>query len=133
MLLKKVFNALNSLSMCISSSHSSNPHQSSLFSWDAHSKQLFCLDEEGFLWLSFYSFGPWYNSFDLCRTLYAFDAISSCIVFLFYLTFMFYFCVSKKKKKIQNHIKSEKFKKFDRICLSTYPMCVWPRTFVQTV
>ena len=30
MLLKKVFNALNSLSMCISSSHSSNPCLSSL-------------------------------------------------------------------------------------------------------
>ena len=29
MLLKKVFNALNSLSMCISGSHSSNPHLTS--------------------------------------------------------------------------------------------------------
>ena len=55
MLLKKIFNAVNSLTMCISGSHSFNPPK---FSWDTHSKQSFRLDEEGFLWLSFCSFGP---------------------------------------------------------------------------
>ena len=54
MLLKKVFNALNSLSMCIFGSHSSNPR---LTFMNTHSKQSFRLDEEGFLWLSFCSFG----------------------------------------------------------------------------
>ena len=52
---------------------------SSHFSWDTHSKQSFRLDEEGFLWLSFCSFGPWSNSFDPCRTFHALDVISSCI------------------------------------------------------
>ena len=114
---------------------------SSYFSWDIHSKQSFCLDEEGFLWLSFCSFGPWSNSFDLCRTLHALNVISSCIfcilhlficiVFVLILLLCFSFVWVKKKKKIQNHIKSEKFKKFDCICLSTCLMWVWPCTFVQ--
>ena len=51
-LLKKVFDVLTSLSMCIFGSHSSNPRLTS------HPKQSFRLDEKGFLWLSFYSFGP---------------------------------------------------------------------------
>ena len=85
------------------------------FSWDTHSKQSFCLDEEGFLWLSFYSFGPWFNSFDLCRALHALNVISSCIlcilhlfvciVSFFYLTFTFQFCViknPKSHKKVKN-------------------------------
>ena len=58
---------------------------SSHFSWDTHSKQSFCLDEEGFLWLSFYSFGSWSNSFDLCRTLHALNVISSCILCILHL------------------------------------------------
>ena len=52
---------------------------SSHFSWDTHSKQSFRLDEEGFLWLSFCSFGHWSNYFDFCRTLHALDASLSCI------------------------------------------------------
>ena len=100
------------------------------FSWDTHSKQSFRLDEEGFLWLSFCSFGPWSNSFDLYRTLHAFCAscISLYALFLFWSYFyaFVFVCV-----KFQNHIKSEKFKKFDRIFLSTYHMWVWPCTFVQ--
>ena len=118
---------------------------SSYFSWDTHSKQSFYLDKEGFLWLSFCSFGPWSNSFDLCRTLHALNVISSCIfcilhlficivfVLILLLCFTFVWVKKKKKKKIQNHIKSEKFKKFDRICLSTCLMWVWPCTFVQMV
>ena len=111
---------------------------SSYFSWDTHSKQSFCLDEEGFLWLSFCSFGPWSNSFDLCRTLHALYFISSCIlcilhlsicIVLFFILLLYFSFVWVKK--IQNHIKSEKFKKFDRICLSTYHRWVWPCTFVQ--
>ena len=110
---------------------------SSHFSWDTHSKQLFRLDEEGFLWLSFCSFGHWSNSFDLCRTLHALNVISSCIFCIFHLFICIVFvlilllCFSFVWVKIQNHIKSEKFKKFDCICLSTYHMWVLPCTFVQ--
>ena len=113
---------------------------SSFFSWDTHSKQSFCLDEEWFLWLSFCSLGPWSNSFDLCRTLHALNASLSCIyascislyaVFWLFLHLVlllcFCFCVCKNPKTQ----KSEKFKKFDRICLSTFHMWVWPCTFVQ--
>ena len=91
---------------------------------------------KGFLWLSFYSFSPWSNSFDLCRTLHALNVISSCILCIlhFFICIIFFFilllCFSFVWVKIQNHIKSEKFKKFDRICLSTYHMCVWPSTFI---
>ena len=73
---------------------------SSYFSWDTHSKQSFCLDEERFLWLSFCSFGPWSNSFDFCRTLHALNVISSCIFcilhlficIVFVLILLLYFC-----------------------------------------
>ena len=110
---------------------------SSHFSWDPHSKQSFRLDEEGFQWLSFCSFGPWSNSFDLCRTLHALNVISSCILCILHCFLCIVFvlilllCFSFVWVKIQNHIKSEKFKKFDRICLSTYHMWVLPCTFVQ--
>ena len=110
---------------------------SSHFSWDTHSKQSIRLDEEGFLWLSFCSFGSWSNSFDLCRTLHALNAISSCILCILHLfvciafVFILLLCFSFVWVKIQNHIKSENFKKFDRICLSTFHMWVWPCTFVQ--
>ena len=57
----------------------------SYFSWDTHSKQSFHLDEEAFLRLSFFSFGPWSNSFDLCRTLHALNVISSCIFCILHL------------------------------------------------
>ena len=53
MLLKKMFNALNSLTIQFSFFQ-----PSSHFFWDTHSKQSFRLDEEEFLWLSFYSFCP---------------------------------------------------------------------------
>ena len=38
-----------------------------------------------FLWLNFCSFGPWSNSFDLCRTLYSLNIISSCILCILHL------------------------------------------------
>ena len=90
------------------------------FSWDTHSKQSFRLDEEGRLWLSFCSSGPWSNSFDLCRTLHALDALLSCICasyislyaffcFCFDHTLLLLFCVSKnpkphKKRKIEKSL-----------------------------
>ena len=109
---------------------------SSRFSWDTHSKQSFRLDEEGFLWLSFCSFGPWSNSFNLWETLHALNVISSCILCILHLFICIVFvlilllCLCFVWVKIQNHIKSEIFKKFDRICLSTYHMWVLPCTFV---
>ena len=112
---------------------------SSHFSWDTHSKQSFCLDEEGFLWLSFCSFSPWFNSFDLSRTLHTLYVISSCILCImhFFLCIVFVLILllffSFVWVKIQNHIKSEKFKKFDHICLSTYHMWVLPCTSIQMV
>ena len=107
--------------------------------WDTHSKQSFRLDEEGFLRLSFCSFGPWSNSFDLCRTLHALNVISSCIfcILHFFLcivsVLIFLLCFSFVWVKIQNQINSEKIKKFDHICLSTYHMWVLPCTFVHMV
>ena len=109
---------------------------SSHFSWDTHSKQSICLNEEGFPWLSLCCFGHWSNSFDLCKTLHALNVISSCILCIlhFFVCIAFVLilllCFSFVWVKIQNHIKSEKFKKFDRICLSTYHMWVWPNIFV---
>ena len=110
---------------------------SSHISWDTHSKQSFCLDEVGLLWLSFCSFGPWSNSFDFCRTLYALNVIFSCILCIlhFFICIVFVFilllCFHFVWVKIQNHIKSKKFKKFDRKCLSTYLMWVLPCTAIQ--
>ena len=110
---------------------------SSHISWDTHFKQSIHLDEEEFLWLSFCSFGHWSNYFDLCRTFHALNVISSCILCILHLFvcivsfLILLLCFYFVWVKIQNHIKSEKFKKFDRICLSTYHMWVWPCTFVQ--
>ena len=135
MLLKQVVNAFTSLSMCISSSHSSNLRLTS------HET---LIPNNHFVWMKKDSYGwafalldPWSNFFDLCRTLHALDASLSCIyascislyaLFCFYfdLTFMSLFYVYKnpkphKKWKIQN---------FDHICLSTFHMWVWPSTFV---
>ena len=92
---------------------------SSHFPWDTHSKQSFCLDEEGFIWLSFCSFGSWSNSFNLCKTLHALNVITSCILCIlhfFYAVFCFlsYFYISvfvwvkkniKKKKNPKPHKK----------------------------
>ena len=119
---------------------------SSHFSWDTHSKQSLCLDEEVFLWLSFYSFGHWSNSFNLYWTLHALDALLSCIcascISLYALFWLFlhlilllYFCFVCVK--IQKHIKSENFKKFDHICLSTFhrfslvPSYKWRSVFMS--
>ena len=79
------------------------------FSWDTHSKQSFCLDKERFLWLSFCSFGPWSNSFNLCRTFHTLNASLSCICascislyalfcFCFDHTLLSLFCVCKNSK-----------------------------------
>ena len=138
MLLKKVFNALNSLTMCISGSYF---QPLSHFSWDTHSKHLFHLGEKWFLWLRFCYFGFWSNSFVLCRTLHALDASLSCIcascislyaLFLFLLLILL-LCFCFVCVKIKKRIKSEKFKKFNHVCLSTYHMWVWPSTSVLMV
>ena len=81
---------------------------SSHFLRDTHFEQSLCLDEEGFLWLSFCSFGSKSNSFDLCRTLHTLNVISSCIlcilhlfvcVVLFFILLLYFSFVWVKKKK----------------------------------
>ena len=106
----------------------------SLFLWDTHSKQLFCLDEEEFLWLSFCSFGHWSNSFDLCRTLHTLDAIYSCIcssciyLYVLLLFFILLLCFnfvwvknpkSHKKWKIQK-VWSYMFEHISHVCFALY-------------
>ena len=113
---------------------------SSHFSWDTHSKQSFHLDEEGFLWLSFCSFVPWSNSFDLYRTFHALKTSLSCIcasyislyAFFCFLFLILLLCLCFVCVKIQNHINSEKSKKFDRHCwvlsqnmFYLVPLCKW--------
>ena len=56
MLLKKMFNTLSSLTMCISGSHSSNPRLTSLKTLIPNNCSVW--DEKEFLWLNFCSFGP---------------------------------------------------------------------------
>ena len=133
MLLKKVFNALNSLSMCIFSSHSSNPRLTSY--------ETLILNNH-FVWMKNGSYGwayalvgPWFNSSNLCRTFHVLNASLLCIYLSCIFVYAFFFlilicCICFVWVKIQNHIKSEKFKKFDRICLSTFHMWVWLSTFV---
>ena len=104
------------------------------FSWDTHSKQSFRLDEERFLWLNFCSFGPWSNSFDLCKTLNALNVISSyivcilhlfiCIVFVLILLLCFSFVWVKnpkphKKWKIQK-VWSYMFEHISHVSLAYY-------------
>ena len=84
MLLKKVFNGLVYVHLWFSFFQ-----PLSHFSWDTHSKKSFRLDEEGLLWLRFCSFGPWSNSFDLCRTFHALNVISSCILCILH----FFLCI----------------------------------------
>ena len=110
-----MFNALNSLTMCISGSHSSNPHLISLETLIPNNHSVW-MRKCSYGW-AFDLFGPWSNSFNLCRTLHALDASLSCIctscislyvlfwLFL-HLILFFLFCVSKipkphKKWKIQ--------------------------------
>ena len=75
------------------------------------------LDEEGFLWLSFCSFGSRSNSFDLCWTLHALIVISSYILYILHLFvcivfgyWSYFYAFVFVWVKIQKHIKSEKFK-----------------------
>ena len=94
MSLKKVVNALNSLSMCISSSHSSNSCLSSHETFI--SNNFFVWMRKGSYGWVFTLFSPWSNSFNLCRVLYALDAIYSCIcascIYL-YALFLFFILV----------------------------------------
>ena len=135
MLLKKVFNTLNSLSMCISDSHSSNPRLTS------HET---LIPNNHSVWMRKGSYG-WAFAllvFDLILSifvepfmhwlsyLHAFCASCISLYALLFFFFIFLLCFSFVWVKIQYHIKSEKFKKFDRICLSTYHTWVWLSTFV---
>ena len=135
-LLKKVFNALNSLTMCISGYHSSDPRLTSHEILIPNNRSVWM--RKGSYGWAFTLFGPWFNSFDLCRTLHALDTSLSCIcascislyaLFWLFLHLILFFCFVWVK--IQNHIKNEKLKKFDHTCLSTYHMWVLPCTFVQ--
>ena len=83
MLLKKVFNAFNSLTMCISGSRSSNPRLTSYKTLILNNHSVWM--RKGSYGWAFCSFGPWSNSFDLCRTLHALNVISSCIFCILHL------------------------------------------------
>ena len=130
-----VFNALHSLSMCISDSHSSNPRLTS------HET---LIPNNHSVWMRKGSYG-WAFAllvFDLILSifvepfmhwlsyLHAFCASCISLYALLFFFFIFLLCFSFVWVKIQYHIKSEKFKKFDRICLSTYHTWVWLSTFV---
>ena len=140
MLLKKVFNALNS-SICISGSQSSNLHltfheilipnnRSVWMRKGSHGWAFALLVIDLILSIFVRPFMHWMSY------LHALNVISSCILCIlhFFVCIAFVLilllCFSFVWVKIQNHIKSEKFKKFDRICLSTYHMWVWPNIFV---
>ena len=128
--------------MCIFSSHSSNSY---LTSHETLIPNNHCV------WMKKGSYS-WAFSFFLVLDLILLIVLMHCLVLciichifmhFLYLAFLYLHCLVlilllcfsfvwvKKKKKIQNHIKSEKFKKFDCICLSTCLMWVWPCTFVQ--
>ena len=133
MLLKKVFNALNSLSMCISSSHFSNPRLTSHETLIPNNHSVW-MRKGSYDWACTFLVtdlillifvGPFMHWMSYVHAFYAF-----CIS-LYAFFFILLLCFSFVWVKIQNHIKSENFKKFDRICLSTYHMWVWPCTFVQ--
>ena len=113
-LLKNVFGVLTSLSMWISSSHSSNPRLTSHETLIPNNRSVW-MRNGSYSW-AYALFSPWSYFFDLCRTLHALDVIYSCIyasyinlyalLFVFDLTLLFLFCVSKnpkphKKLKIQ--------------------------------
>ena len=72
-----MFNALNSLTICISSSHSSNPRLASLETLIPNNHSVW-MRKGSYGWV-FALFSPWFNSFDLCKTLHALDASLSCI------------------------------------------------------
>ena len=126
MLLKKVFNALNSLTMCFSGSRFSNPRLTSY-------KTLILKNHS--VWMRKGSYG-WAFALlvlDLILSIFVgpsmhwmsyLHAFFASYIYLYALCLFwsyFYFLVLCEKK-IQNQIKSEKFKKFDRICLSTSHM-----------
>ena len=130
MLLKKVFNALNSLSMCIFSSHSSNPRLTSY--------ETLILNNH-FVWMKNGSYGwayalvgPWFNFSNLCRTFHVLNASLLCIylscifvyAFFFNLNLLHLFCVSKnpkpyKKWKIQK-VWSYMFEHISHVSLAQY-------------
>ena len=127
-LLKKVFDVLTSLSICISGCHSSNP---CLISHET------LIPNNRSIWMRKGSYGWAFALFVIDQILsifvkpfmhwmsYLHAFCASCIslyaLFLFFILLLYFSFVWIK---IQNHIKGEKFKKFDRICLSTYHMWV---------
>ena len=130
MLLKKVFNALNSLSMCILSSHSSNPRLTSY--------ETLILNNH-FVWMKNGSYGwayalvgSWFNSSDLCRTFHVLDASLLCIylscisvyaLFLFWSYFLYFSFVWVKNPKQHKKWKIQKvwlymFEHISHVCLA---------------
>ena len=140
MLLKKMFNALNSLTMCIFGSHSSNPRLTSLETLIPNNRSVW-MRKSSYGWafallvldliLSIFV-GPFMHwmSYLHAFVLFAFICMRCFCFDLYFLFFIFFLCFSFVWVKIQNHIKSENFKKFDHICLLTYYMWVFPCTFV---
>ena len=140
MLLKKVFNALNSLSVCIFGPHSSNPRLSSHKTLIPNNYSIW-MRKGSYGWAFAFLVldlilpifvGPFMHSLSYLHAFCASCISIICIVFYFiFFILLLYF--SFVWVKIQNHIKSEKFKKFNHICFSTYHIHVLPCTFVQMV
>ena len=87
MLLKKVFNALNSLSMCIFSSHSSNSYLTSHETLIPNNHCVW-MKKGSYSWAFSFFFGSWSNSFD------CFNALSCFMHYLSYLHAFFVSCIS---------------------------------------
>ena len=114
MLLKKMFNALNSLSMCISGSHSSNPRLHSHEALIPNNRSVW-MRNGSYGWA--FSFlvldlilsifvGPFMHWLSCLHAFYASCISIICIVFLLILLLCFNFMWVK----IQNHIKSKNLK-----------------------
>ena len=114
MVLKKMFNALNSLSMCISSSHSFNPRLSS---------HEILIPNNCSVWIRNGSYGWAFTLLVLHLILSIFAGpfihwmsylhafCVSRIFYMHYFVLILLLCFSFVWVKTQNHIKSEKFKK----------------------
>ena len=134
MLLKKVFNALNSLSMCIFSSHSSNPRLTSYETLILNNH--FVWMKNGSYGWAYALIGPWFNSFDFCRAFHVLYALLLCIyvscisiyallyIYIYISYLLHLFCVSKnpkphKKWKIQK-VWSYMFEHISHVSLAQY-------------
>ena len=125
----------------LSSSHSSNPRLTSFETLIPNNRSVWM--RKGFYGWAFALLvidlillifvGPFMHWMSYLHVFVHFAFICVFWIYLYALLFVLilFLCFSFVWVKIQNHIKSEKFKKSDRICLSTYHMWVLPYTFVQ--